>query len=78
MDRSTIVLDEERLVLRGTFTGALGTRRRPFRTHPRNRICAAPGCLTRLSMYHAAALCWQHQGRHPYIQRAERREALSA
>jgi hypothetical protein len=78
MDRSTIVLDEERLFLRGSLTGALGTRRRPFRTHQRNRICTAQGCTTRLSIYNSSALCWQHQARRPYVQRAERRTALSA
>jgi hypothetical protein len=28
------------------------------------RICAAPGCLTRLSIYNLDALCWQHADLH--------------
>jgi hypothetical protein len=33
---------------------------RPSRTEARNRVCASPGCETRLSVYNARTTCWQH------------------
>jgi hypothetical protein len=34
---------------------------RANRVHPRNRVCASPGCRTRLSIYNSSACCWVHQ-----------------
>jgi hypothetical protein len=33
---------------------------RPSRTADRDRICAEPGCTTKLSVYNTRAKCWQH------------------
>jgi hypothetical protein len=33
---------------------------RPSRTEARDRVCTAPGCQTRLSVYNARTTCWQH------------------
>ncbi|HEX9411330.1 MAG TPA: hypothetical protein VF986_06530 [Actinomycetota bacterium] len=32
----------------------------PSPTTSGGRICAAPGCSTRLSIYNLGATCWQH------------------
>jgi hypothetical protein len=32
----------------------------PTRTLDDGRVCAAPGCVTRLSIYNLRATCWQH------------------
>lgn len=32
----------------------------PSKTHEVGRICEAPGCQTRLSVYNPAFSCWQH------------------
>ena len=37
----------------------LGARRSP-RTFRADRICAAPGCATRLSIYNAGSVCASH------------------
>lgn len=37
------------------------------------RVCAAVGCGTRLSVYNAQPLCWQHEAPHPYVVRSGRR-----
>lgn len=73
MDRATIVLDEERLVLRGRLA-PVGNHR--CRTHPGDRICESNGC-TRLSIYNPSGLCWQHQGPTRFIQRANRHAAVA-
>jgi hypothetical protein len=74
MDGATIVLDEERLILRGRLAPA---GQRPRRTSPGDRICAADGCRTRLSIYNPSALCWQHQVPRRFIQRADRGAATA-
>ena len=72
MQGATIVLDDERLILRGRLA-PMGRQR--CRTHPGDRMCSSDGCRTRLSIYNPSALCWQHQGPTRFIQRAERRTA---
>lgn len=37
-----------------------GNTPRRSRTSDRGRICEAPGCTTRLSVYNAKTRCWQH------------------
>lgn len=32
----------------------------PSRTEDEGRVCAHPGCKTKLSIYNAGRLCWQH------------------
>jgi hypothetical protein len=72
MQRATIVLNDERLILRGRLAPM---NRHPRRTHPGDRTCEWEGCGTRLSIYNPLALCWQHQRPARFIQRAERRTA---
>ncbi|HTZ08897.1 MAG TPA: hypothetical protein VMB72_07485 [Acidimicrobiales bacterium] len=43
-----------------------GYRRAP-RTFGAHRVCSAPGCDTRLSMYNAGALCSSHAVHHPTV-----------
>jgi len=33
---------------------------RPGRTYPPGRVCAAPTCRTRLSIYNPERFCWSH------------------
>ena len=46
----------------------IGVRRNP-RTYRRNRVCAAPGCATRLSIYNSTTVCAEHN---PYRVRSRR------
>lgn len=34
---------------------------RPSRSFARGRVCAAEGCLTRLSIYNDGSYCYQHE-----------------
>jgi hypothetical protein len=72
MQGATIVLNDERLILRGRLASMKYHRRR---THPSDRTCEWEGCGTRLPIYNSLALCWQHQRPSRFIQRAERRTA---
>jgi hypothetical protein len=42
------------------------------------RVCAAPGCVTILSVYNPRTMCWQHDERRPYFVRAPRRRRYAA
>jgi hypothetical protein len=44
-------------VTKGTRPGHLPP---PSRAEVEGRICSAPGCTTRLSVYNASERCWQH------------------
>jgi len=46
---------------------------RANRTYPGDRVCAAEGCSTKLSIYNRWQLCWQHEPVHPYVSRGKRR-----
>jgi hypothetical protein len=72
MRGTTIVLDDEQLILRGRLA-PMGRHR--CRTHPDDRRCEWEGCSTRLSIYNPLALFWQHQRLTRFIQRAERHTA---
>jgi hypothetical protein len=37
-----------------------GKMPQPSPTASTGRICTAPGCTTRLSIYNAGSTCWQH------------------
>jgi hypothetical protein len=43
--------------IRGSRAQALP---RASRTYPRDRVCAEPGCPTRLSTYNRRDKCWVH------------------
>jgi hypothetical protein len=46
---------------------------RANRTYERDRICAAEGCGTKLSIYNKWDYCWQHEPVHQYFARGKRR-----
>jgi hypothetical protein len=46
---------------------------RPNKTFAKGRVCAAPGCETRLSMYSKWDHCWQHEPVHTYVPRGKRK-----
>jgi hypothetical protein len=51
---------------------------RPNRQYTRNRVCADPGCETKLSMYNKWNYCWQHEPVHDYIPRGKRKSKKAA
>jgi hypothetical protein len=44
-------------MMKGTRPGHLPP---PSRTEDEGRVCAHPGCRTKLSIYNAGTMCWQH------------------
>ena len=57
-------------VLRGSRPRELP---RPNRTYSSDRVCAAEGCVTRLSVYNRASYCWTHTPTRFPLARGERR-----
>lgn len=51
---------------------------RPNQTYSTNRVCAAKGCTTKLSMYNKWQYCWQHEPVHSYVPRGKRRSKKAA
>jgi hypothetical protein len=45
---------------------------RPNRRYAKDRVCAAEGCETRLSVYNKWQYCWQHEPVHTYVPRGKR------
>jgi hypothetical protein len=43
--------------MKGTRPGHLP---RPSKAQDQGRVCADPGCETKLSVYNAGKRCWQH------------------
>jgi hypothetical protein len=61
------------------FRGAaVRTLPRANRTYAQDRVCAAPGCETKLSRYNKWSYCWQHEPVHVYIPRGKRRSRKKA
>jgi hypothetical protein len=57
------------------------TNRQPVKgtalpTHSAKRMCASPGCPTRLSIYNGSEYCWLHDGPTPAPEEHERVEGL--
>ncbi len=48
-----------------------GARRN--RVYADDRVCAAQGCTTRLSVYNASAECWQHTDVKPFVLQVPRK-----
>ena len=42
------------------------------------RVCEAPGCDTRLSIYNKWKFCWQHEPIHAYTPRGKRKSKKDA
>ncbi len=51
---------------------------RPNRKYTLGRVCAEPGCGTRLSVYNKWKYCWQHEPVHAYVPRGKRKSAREA
>jgi hypothetical protein len=51
---------------------------RPNRQYVTGRVCAKPGCETKLSRYNRWDYCWQHEPVHTYIPRGKRRSRKQA
>lgn len=63
------------LVVRGARPRELP---RPNRTYGAGRVCAHPGCETRISMYNKADHCWAHAPLKFPLTRGERRRKAAA
>jgi hypothetical protein len=64
---------------RPTFRGGrISELPRANRSYPRNRVCAAEGCTTKLSIYNRSEFCWQHEPVHTYVSRGKRRRKEAA
>ena len=57
---------------------AVRTLPRPNRRYGAGRVCAAPGCQTKLSVYNKWNYCWQHEPVHSYIPRGKRKSRAAA
>jgi hypothetical protein len=51
---------------------------KPNRTYTSGRVCAEPGCETRLSVYSKWDHCWQHEPVHQYVPRGKRKSKKAA
>ena len=50
----------------------------PNRTYSTGRVCAEPGCETKLSIYNKWRYCWQHEPVHAYVPRGKRKSKKAA
>ena len=64
MSTMAIGIERDQLRLIGSRPGTAG---KSPRMDAAGRICGAPRCLTVLSRYNHAELCWQHEPRHEYL-----------
>jgi hypothetical protein len=51
---------------------------RPNKQYSAGRVCAEPGCETKLSRYNKWNYCWQHEPVHAYVPRGKRRSKKEA
>jgi hypothetical protein len=51
---------------------------RPNKQYSTGRVCAEPGCETKLSRYNKWAYCWQHEPVHSYVPRGKRKSKKQA
>lgn len=51
---------------------------RPNKQYSTGRVCAEPGCETKLSRYNKWVYCWQHEPVHSYIPRGKRKSKKEA
>jgi hypothetical protein len=57
---------------------AVRTLPRANRKYTTGRVCAEPGCETKLSVYNKWQFCWQHEPVHQYVPRGKRRSRKQA
>ena len=61
------------------FRGAaVRTLPRANKRYTPGRVCADPGCGTKLSMYNKWQYCWQHEPVHSYVPRGKRKSRKEA
>lgn len=61
------------------FRGAsVRTLPRPNKSYGEGRVCADPGCETKLSVYNKWDYCWQHEPVHAYVPRGKRKRRAAA
>jgi hypothetical protein len=61
------------------FRGAsVRTLPRPNKSYGGGRVCADPGCETKLSVYNKWDYCWQHEPVHAYVPRGKRKRRAAA
>jgi hypothetical protein len=61
------------------FRGAsVRTLPRPNKSYGGGRVCADPGCETKLSVYNKWDYCWQHEPVHSYVPRGKRKRRAAA
>ena len=61
------------------FRGAsVRTLTRPNKSYGEGRVCADPGCETKLSVYNKWDYCWQHEPVHAYVPRGKRKRRAAA
>lgn len=46
---------------------------RANKRYEKGRVCAQPGCGTKLSIYSKWKYCWQHEPVHDYVPRGKRK-----
>lgn len=63
------------LTLRGEAVRALPRRNRQW---TQGRVCAEPGCVTRISIYNKSKYCWTHEPIHYYIARGRKKSPQAA
>jgi len=66
---------EDALVMRGAPVHALP---RPNRRWGAGRVCAEPGCTTKLSIYNRAKFCWAHEPIRYYVARGRKKRPEAA
>ncbi len=66
---------EESLPLRGA---PIRTLPRPNRVWRAGRVCAEPGCTTRLSIYNRSDSCWMHEPEHDFVMRGRKKRPEAA
>jgi len=57
---------------------AVRTLPRANRRYASGRVCAEPGCGTKLSIYSKWRYCWQHEPIHAYVPRGKRKRRSEA
>ena len=72
-EKEEVTMTDER------FRGAaVRTLPRANKRYTSGRVCADPGCGTKLSMYNKWQYCWQHEPVHSYVPRGKRKSRKEA
>jgi hypothetical protein len=66
---------DESLSMKGSQVRTLPPKNRVW---GQGRVCAQPGCITRISMYNRSNYCWSHEPVRYYISRGRKKRAEAA